>query len=506
MKKILLSLAAALMLSQAAAIPAMAQEPQPGGTLRLKWGTLDTTDFHRHTGTISLPHPFAETLTSISKDGSPKGLLAESWTVSEDALTYTFKIRQGVKFHNGRTMTAADVRANFERIRDNVEAGWLTTAMEQVEGFETPDDATFIVKLKAPFAPFINLIAEAWILAPESPGWDDNISHPIGTGPFTFDSWTPQLVLKGAKFADYWMEGKPYLDAVEFDVREIADSSLALRAGDYDVASIPLNKVETLEKEGFAIDFQGGTSWDFISFNNRNPRPPFDNVRIREAVAWAVDRSEFVNIMNGEYGTPGNQPVGESNFFFDAALAADDPHNHADVERAKQIIAEEGINPADYKLYMISTPGSRSGPLLSQVLRQLGFGVDMKEFDDLGYQRALSEYDWDIYPGGSGARNDIFLRYVRLMSDGPNPGLWGGIQDPELDALINKAISTPDLNASRDFYLQAWKRVMDKYYTFSLGQKPSAYAISPKVHDFTVGFNNSAHRVDGGLAFTWIEK
>ncbi len=503
MKKRLLSFAAVIFLGQAS-LPVLAQEY--GGTLHLHWGTLDTTDFHRHTGTISLPHPFAETLTSISYDGNPKGLLAESWEVSDDALTYTFNIRQGVKFHNGRDLTAEDVLKNFERIRDTVESGWLTTAMEQVESFSTPDEHTFVVQLKAPFAPFINLIAEAWILAPESPGWDSNITQPIGTGPFTFDSWTPQLTLTGSKFEDYWMEGQPYLDGIVFDVREVADASLAIRAGDYQVSSIPLNKVETLEKEGFEIAFQGGTSWDFISFNNRNPRPPFDNVRAREAVIWAVDRAQFSAIMNGAYGKPGNQPVGEGNFFFDSELAANDPHNVPDLERAKAILAEEGINPADYTLYMVSTVGSRSGPLLSQVLRSLGFGVDMREYDDLGYQRALSEYDWVVFPGGSGARNDIFLRYVRLMSDGPNPGLWGGIQDPELDALIDKAISTANLDESREYYLQAWDRVMDNYYTVGLGQKPSAYAISPQVRDMTIGFNNSAHRVDGGLAFAWLDQ
>lgn len=503
MKTRLLSLAAAMLLGQAS-LPVLAQEY--GGTLHLKWGTLDTTDFHRHTGTISLTHPFAETLTSISFDGSPKGLLAESWTVSDDALTYTFNLRDGVKFHNGRAMTSDDVLKNFERIRDKVEAGWLTTAMKQVESLETPDADTFVVKLKAPFGPLLNLIAEAWILAPESPGWDSNITQPIGTGPFTFDSWTPQLTLNGSRFDGYWMEGKPYLDAIEFDVREVADATIALRAGDYQVAGIPLGKVESIKNEGFEIAFQGGTGWDFISFNNRNPRPPFDNVKVREAVMWAVDRAEFNTIMNGSYGTPGNQPVGAGNFFFDEELAANDPHNVADLAKAKQMLADEGVNPADYTLYMVSTVGSRSGPLMSQVLRNLGFGVEVREYDDLGYQRALSEYDWDIFPGGSGARNDIFLRYVRLMSDGPNPGLWGGIQDPELDALINKAISTADLDESRSFYLQAWKRVMDNYYTFGISQKPSAYAISPKVHDMTIGFNTSAHRVDGGLAFAWMDQ
>ncbi len=506
MIKTLVSLAAALMIGAAAPAAALAAEPVDGGTLRLFWGTLDTTDFHRHTGTISLTHPFAETLTSISKDGSPKGLLAESWTVSEDARVYTFKLREGVKFHNGRVMTAEDVKKNFERIRDKVKGGWLTTAMAQVEAFETPDEHTFVIRLKAPFGPLLNLLAEGWILAPESPGWDDVITHPIGTGPFTFDSWTPQLSLKGTRFKDYWMKGLPHVDAVEFDVREVADASLALRAGDYDAAAIPLNKIATLEKAGFTIDFQGGTSWEFVSFNNRKPRPPFDKVRVREAVAYALDRKELMAIEAGRYGAPGNQPVGEGNYFYDAGMAANDKHNAPDLERARAILKEEGVTPSDYTLTLVSTVGSRSAGPVGQALRALGFGVDNRQYDDLGYQRALSEYDWDIFPGGSGARADIFLRYVRLMSDGPNPGLWGGIQDPELDALIEAAISTPSLEESRADYLKAWQRVMDHYYTIGLGQQPNAYAISPKVHDLTIGFNASAHRVDGGIAFAWIEK
>ena len=115
-----------------------------------------------------------------------------------DGLTYTFNIRQGVKFHNGRDMTAADVMANFRAYpQRGFSRGWLTTAMNQVEGFSTPDNYTFVVKLTSPFAPFLNLIAEAWIVAPESEGWDENITVPIGTGPFIFEEWVPQLSLEG---------------------------------------------------------------------------------------------------------------------------------------------------------------------------------------------------------------------------------------------------------------------------------------------------------------------
>lgn len=482
-------------------------EPQSGGIMRLEWGTLDTADFHRHTGTISLPHPFAETLTSISADGQPRGMLAESWEVSDDGLVYTFDIRQGVRFHNGREMTAADVLANFERIQREVSGGWLTSAMEQVASMEAPDDTTFVVTLTEPFAPFLNLIAEAWILAPESPGWDDTITQPIGTGPFTFDRWVPQLELSGARFDDYWMEGQPYLDGVVFDVRELADPTLALRAGDFHAATLPLAAVDTVEADpNIDVVFRTDTSWNFISFNNRNPRPPFDNVRVREAIAYAFDMPTLRTILLGEFAIASNQMVIPGNFYFDEELMAADRHAEPDLQRARAMLEEEGVDPGAITVQMVSEPDSRlSGPV-AQTLQQLGFQVDNRAYDDLGFQRRLSEYDWDIFPGGSGPRNDIFLRYVRFMSDGPNPGLWGGVQDPELDAMIEAAISAVDPDESREHYLDAWRRIMENYYTIVVGHGPAAYGIRTEVNDFTVGFNTSAHRVDGGLAFTWLSQ
>ncbi|WP_366654159.1 ABC transporter substrate-binding protein [Fodinicurvata sp. EGI_FJ10296] len=491
----------------ASSATALADDPQYGGTMHLKWGTLDTADFHRHTGTISLTHPFVETLTSISADGQPRGMLAENWTISDDGLIYTFDIREGVLFHNGREMTAADVLANFERIKREVSGGWLTSALDKVASMEAPDDTTFVVTLSEPFAPFLNLIAEAWIIAPETPGWDETITQPIGTGPFTFDSWVPQLEIVGERFDDYWMDGQPYLDGVVFDVREIADASLALRAGDFHAATIPLSAVSAAEDDPeIGVQFRADTSWYFLSFNNRNPNPPFDNVRVREAVAHAMDRKTLMTIHSGRFAIDSNQMVTEDSFYYDETIAAEDRHGEADLDRARAILEEEGVDPSAVTVQMVSEPNSRlSGPVV-QTLQQLGFQIDNRAYDDLGFQRRLSEYDWDIFPGGSGPRNDIFLRYVRFMSDGPNPGLWGGVQDAELDAMITDAISTADPQESRRHYLEAWQRIMDNYYTVVLGHAPAAYGIRSEVNDFTVAFNTSAHRVDGGLAFAWLSQ
>jgi ABC-type oligopeptide transport system substrate-binding subunit len=93
-----------------------------------------------------------------------------------------------------------------------------------------------------------------------------------------------------------------------------------------------------------------------------------------------------------------------------------------------------------------------------------------------------------------------------MMSDGPNPHLWGGVTDPEYDKLVTAAISTTSAEERRSSYLKAWDRVMKNYYTVVIGHSPAAYGIRNEVHDLTVGFNTSAHRVDGGVAFAWLSE
>jgi ABC-type transport system substrate-binding protein len=104
----------------------------------------------------------------------------------------------------------------------------------------------------------------------------------------------------------------------------------------------------------------------------------------------------------------------------------------------------------------------------------------------------------------SGPRADIFLRYVRLMSDGPNPVLWGGIQDPELDKLIKAAVAEPAIEARKALYLKAWRRVMDKYYFLVLGLSSNQIAMSRSVQGYDPGFTWSPNWASGGVAQTWL--
>ena len=485
---------------------ARAAEPQRGGTLKIAVLGLDTADPHRHSGSIAVQQVYVETLTSIANDGSVIPFLAESYDISPDGLTYTFKLRKGVKFHNGREMNAKDVMANFVRVKENVTKGWLASAMKQVKGFETTGPHTFVVKMKKPYAAFLNLISELWILAPESPGWDKTITLPIGTGPFKFGEWIPKDKLIAPAHKDYWQKGLPYVDVVRFDLRDdIKGNPLALRSGDLQIARVGRDMIPTLKKNpNIQIQSLKDSTWYFWSFNNRNPNPPFDNVRVREALCYALDKNAYMNFIAGGEGVATDQMVKPGNFYFDKTCHDNDRHAKPDLAKAKKILAEEGVDPSKVTVKVVSWQQPYA-QVAVQMIKKLGFKVDHQALDDLGTQKLLSEYKWDLAPMASGPRADIFLRYVRMMSDGPNPVLWGGVQDPKYDELVGKAISEVDAKKRRDYYLQAWKIVMDKYYTVVIGHASNAFGVrTDLVKGFETGYTWSQHRVDGGVARAWL--
>jgi ABC-type transport system substrate-binding protein len=402
-------------------------------------------------------------------------------------------------------MTAEDVMANFSRVKNEVSKGWLASAMKQVEGFEAPEKYTFVVKMSKPYAAFLNLISELWIMAPESPGWNETITQPIATGPFKFGEWIPQVKLIAPRNENYWMAGKPYLDGLEFDLREEGDPTLALRAGDLHIARVKGSKIPIIEKDAnIELQPMKDTGWYFWSFNNRSPRPPFDNARVREAVTYALDKNAYMNFISKKGSLTTNQMVVPGNFYFDQTLHTADKHKEPNLSKAKQILREEGVDPKQTSLRVVSWATADYAQVTIQMVKKLGFPVEHIALDDLGAMKRLMQFDWDLAPFASGPRADIFLRYVRMMSDGPNPGLWGGVQDPEYDRLCAEAISTVDDQKRRDIYLKAWQRVMDRYYTVVAGHAHGFFGVRKEVNGFQMGYTYSLHRVDGGVAFAWL--
>lgn len=476
--------------------------PRRGGTLKIALLGLDTSDPHRHSGSIAVQQVYAETLTSIADDGTVKPFLAERFTVSPDGKRYTFVLRRGVRFHNGRELTADDVKANFERVRDKVKGGWLSGAMNQVATLTVPAPDTLVVDLKASYAPFLNLLSELWIVAPESTGWNDTIRQPIGTGPFTFGKWQPDVQFTAPAFDRYWQPGLPYLDAIQFDLRGDRDNSLSLRSNDLHIASVGNDTLTALRGDKIGVQFLKDTAWYFLSFNNRKPSPLMQDVRVRQAIALCMDKRKYMDfVVKGALTS--DQPMRPDTFYWDSKLEAQDLYAKPDLARARQLLKDAGVDPTAHTLKVVSWQNDYA-QVAVQMVRELGFNIDHQSLDDIGAQRALAKYDWDLAPFHSGPRADVYLRYARLLSDGPSPMLWGGIQDKELDAKIAAAVASPNANEARTRYLDAWKHVMDRHYTIGLGHAADAIGVSPKVQGYATGYTWSQNRVDGGLARAWL--
>jgi peptide/nickel transport system substrate-binding protein len=481
-----------------------AAEPAKGGVLKYATLGLDTADPHRHTGSIAVQQIYAEALTSISADGSVEPFLAESFDISPDGKMYTFRLREGVTFHNGDVMTAADVLANIERVKTKVAGGWLASAMKLVDTVTAPDGRTVVLTMREPYAPLPNLMSELWIVSPKSDGWEDTIKTPICTGPFRFGEWQPKVKLTAPAHTTYWRKGMPYLSAVEADLRDDVDKALALRAGDMDVVYVRADIAKQLAADpNFAVKPLKDAAWFFVAFNNRKPRKPFDDPRVRQALAYAVDKAAFMNFAAAGSGVVTNQMVLPGNLYFDQSTHDADVHAKPDLDKARALLKDAGVDPAKETIEFVSWQENYP-QVIVQMVRKLGFKVNHVALDDLGAQKRLGQYDWDMNCMSSGPRADIFLRYVRMMSDGPNPVLWGGIQDAELDRLVKAAVAEPALDKRKALYLDAWHRVMDKYYVVVLGLAANQIAMRAAVKGYEPGFTWSPNWASGGVAQTWL--
>lgn len=312
MKKILvfaLISACALMLQP---VWAEAATPKAGGTLTYATGTdANTLDpqFVTDVPTSRVVMWIHQTLVYPDLQGKMQPVLAESWSVSEDKLHWTFKLRQGVKFQDGTPFTAEAVKYTFERIKDPAIGSPRKSTAKVVKEVNVIDDHTVEFVTSKPFAPFLAQLS-AYNLAILNPAmaekWGKKYGeHPSGTGPFKLESWTPGEKMVFTRNENYWGT-KPLLDKIE--VRIVPEDSarvMMLLSGDADViASVPPIMLKRLqETKGVKVIKKTGFRTIYIGLNNKVK--PFDNITVRKAVSHAIDPAAIVKGVLGGVGTLG---------------------------------------------------------------------------------------------------------------------------------------------------------------------------------------------------------
>ena len=339
----------------------------------------DSLDPHKtvKAGTREVMFNVFEGLMKPTPDGDLTPAIAESYEVSEDRMTYTFHLREGVQFHNGKTVTAEDVVYSIQRCAAATETGIVQVeAFSVIQSIETPDDKTVAITISEPSNEFISYMTTAILPA----DYDKQDTAPVGTGPFKFVSRTAQDSVVLEKFNEYW--GTPaQLDKVTLKIMENADSlMMSLQSGAIDLcAHLTSTQVAQLEKD---FNVAEGTMNLVQAMYLNNAVAPFDDVRVRQALCYAVDKQEIIDLAFDGYGSP----IGSSMYpafgkYFDDSLTN---YYTKDVEKAKALLAEAGYPdgfdmtitvPSNYKPHM------DTAEVLVQQLAQIGVNATIEPIE-----------------------------------------------------------------------------------------------------------------------------
>jgi len=481
------SLAAALLAAALCAAPELALAQKRGGTLvQITQPEPPTLASYLSTsGPIGqVTAKVYDGLLEYGFDMKPQPSLAESWTVSPDGKTVTFTLRRDVKFHDGKPFTSADVQFTIMEALKKVHPRGINT-FKEVTAVETPNAQTAIFKL-ANAAPYM-MAALSGFESPMIPkhiyGTGDIRSHesankPVGTGPFKFVEWRRGELVRLDRNPDYWRSGQPYLDriVVRFNPDSATRTAL-LERGDAHVAgfgAVPYNDVKRLAAlPSIEVTTKG---YEMISpvvevlFNTK--RPPFDNVKVRQAVSYAVNRKfAIANIWFG-FGKPATGAI--SSNFKASGLYTDDVRNYNvpnAVEMANKLLDEAGFpRKADgtrFEIVHDITPygeeWQRFGEAVQQQLAQVGIKATLR-YEDVPtwLKRTYTDYDFFLTSNFLYNLADPVLGVHRafhsaLIKQGTvfvNGSRWSS---PQTDELMNKAALEPDAVKRGALYAQLQK-------------------------------------------------
>jgi len=397
-------------------------EPKPGGTLNLGFGisqipNLDPAQVNL--GNVAaglLPNIFS----SLVQFDTELGLLpdlAETWTVSEDGLNYSFKLRDGLTFHNGDPLKAEDIVYTYERNIDPDFASPHANKLTLIEAVDTPDDLTVNFTFSAPFAPFLAVACgrgPGRAMTPisrrafEEMGPEQFNQTPVGAGPFAIVAETADLSSGFELVAfDGWYGGRPLLDAIQVTlIAEPSSRISALEAGDVDMLDIvPRPGVAQLSENPDVTVLQTpGTSWQGLAMNFT--RPPWDNPDARMAVAEAIDREALIETAFFGLSTPAIGAIAPAFGFAYLSPEEAPPTPQAyNLEEAKALAESAGI-VGTAPTIMVYEDDQRSAEVLRNQLADIGLDVQIESLQQAAWNERWIAGDFDWILNGSNADAD----------------------------------------------------------------------------------------------------
>jgi peptide/nickel transport system substrate-binding protein len=407
--------------------------------------------------------------------------LATSWQNSDDLKTWTFRLHEGVKFHNGQEMVADDVVATLQRLLDPATGARSRTNLMLIEKITAPDRATVVFQLAFPYSTFADLLSDRQLKIIPRDAIGQVSTNPVGTGPFAVASYVPgdRLLLK--RHEGYFEQGMPLLDRVE--LRSIPETSVqiaALQSGDVDVVFdlLPETVKALVGQKGVRVETVATGTWDAAMMNNA--APPFNDPRIRRAFHLAVDKRDVVDVALFGQGTPTHSPIPANHPFF----ASNIPIAQADPEAARQLLAEAGhpqgiripiIVPSDQPAY------ERLGVTLQQLVTPGGFTLDVQRVPYLRFSAEFAGKAPLLIDGYFSRPTIDTATYPFLHSTGTSNQHSLHYKNPKLDDTLDAARRAVDVSKQRELYVQMQQELVDDPACFFAYTKNFSCAYRPAV-------------------------
>ncbi|RIH86498.1 Heme-binding protein A [Calidithermus terrae] len=449
-----------------------------------------------------------DTLVRFDSKGKIVPSLAQRWGVSQDGLTWTFTLRPDVRFHNGRALEAADVVYSIGRIKDPAVKSPRAGDFAVVDSVTAPNRTTVVFKLKQPFAPLLAKLAFTLnvIVPKEAAATLGN--KPVGTGPFVFVEYIPNTRMVLQRNPNYWERDAkgnrlPYLDGITYIYLPDATArTTALRAGSVDwIEYVPAADIQTIKNDP-KLDVVGGLSANFRSLYFNLKEKPLDDVRVRQAIAYALNPQEVVDVaLFGAGGIVAKGTTIPAGGFYSYDKS---PYGKPNLERARQLLREAGYpNGFTLDLKVTSTYDFLRAPaeVIQAQLAKVGIKVN------------IQAEEWSVYLpnfigkkfaatiiGESGQGDPDDFLYNPFHTKGG--GNYMNFSDPALDKLLEEGRATADQEDRKAIYDRAQERILQLVPMVPLFHSAQYEGLATYVKGFE-HFPNTSYL---GLRTTWLDR
>lgn len=463
-------------------------------------------------GGTNLVRMINATLVSVDPNtGKYVPYLAESWEVSPDGITYTFKLKKGVKFHNGEPLLAKDWVYTVQRAQDPaVKAVRAILSYDQVAKVEAVDDYTVRFTLKQPYALFLFWLShQSGVSAPVSKvaidKWGANYGrHPVGVGPYIFQEWQAGKKIVMVRNPDFnwgpaWAApGTPSIETLEFAlIPEEATRVAGMEAGELQIAQLPgrlKSRFEDKSRYALIENLASGTSASFVFDLTK---PPFSDLKVRQALSYAVEKEALVKLVAPGAAKPQSGPLSPIDIGYWSGV--EEIAYKPDVAKAKSLLKEAGWNDTNgdgilekdgkplafaIKISSANSGHVRSSEILKEQFKSIGLDVSIKQLEAATFAQEVTRDGNFEAAIASGSLGEADLMVLMFTPDGGYK--YAQPNDPTLLGLLRDSRSTLDPAKRQEILNQAQKLIVQNAYSIPLYNETQMIVYSPKIKGLVV--------------------